>query len=172
MKRNEMEFSAKKACDGVTPTADIEAGDSISREKSRCDMDLLQSYLPCIFQATTLSLTEGTENSNFRQCGAKSDFIVAVSKSESFHEGSKPPPLVLPGTSSETEEEDEMDKSISENYAQTDPFASREGKTLCWRNVNMTLVSFSQRNRAILCFGTKCALFHNTRLEFAKSLTV
>jgi hypothetical protein len=35
----------------------------------------------------------------------------------------------------------------------TDPFAAREGKTLTWRNVNMTLVSF--------CFVLSYSLFYS-----------
>jgi hypothetical protein len=133
-----------EASDGVAATIDIESGDSVSREKLNCDTDILQSYFPCIYERTTLCLTKGADNHNAAPFKTKSEPTVAVSKSESFQEGSKPPPLVLPDTSSETQEDDEFDKSIDENYAQTDPFASREGKTLCWRNVTMTLVRLLQ----------------------------
>lgn len=175
MKSSKSECSVKKACGGVAATIDIEAGNSLSREKKTlCATDLIHSFLPCIFERTTLSLTESTENRNLTPCRTKSESIVVLSKSESFQEGSKPPPLVLPDTSSETEEDDEIDKSIAGNYSQTDPFASREGKTLCWRNVDMTLVSLPQRKIVIDCLNSNpcCSLFHTTRLVKAISLAV
>jgi hypothetical protein len=130
----------KSSSDGVVVGTDIETGDTFSVEKLPCGIELLHRYIPCIYAKTTLSLTESTDNRKIAPCKTKFESIIDMSKSESFQEDSRPPPLILPATSSETDNE-EICRNISENRSQTDPFAPREGKTLCWRNVSMTLVS-------------------------------
>lgn len=141
MKSWTIEKSVKNALAGVFSVPDIEAGDSSSLEKSLCEIEFLQYFVPCVNQKAALSLTESIETRNIDPCKKLSESKVEVTKAESFQEDIKTSPLVLPATSSETDESDEMEgRTTSDCNTQTDPFSFREGKTLFWRNVNMTLI--------------------------------
>jgi hypothetical protein len=68
----------------------------------------------------------------------------SLTQSESGQGDTKPPPMVPAASTSDTEgDEDSSDRQSmpDESSSDTDPFAPRLGKTLCWRNINMTLVS-------------------------------
>ena len=68
---------------------------------------------------------------------------INVTKSESYQDDSKPPPMAIAASTSETEDDEDLEENkINTTGQSTNPFAPREGKTLYWRNVVMSLVCF------------------------------
>jgi hypothetical protein len=65
------------------------------------------------------------------------------------------PQAVIENSTSETHDDDDDDSIGGQTYinpghrAMNDPFEAREGKTLSWRNVNMTLVRYQQNKDAL-----------------------
>jgi hypothetical protein len=146
MKDASSKFSVSKARDRVLVSTDIETGGD--DDKSTVETELFCNFLPCMYEKTPPQFTESIETSGSIIDIDKSDLILVVSKSESCQEDSRPPPLTKAVSTSETDEDEEIDESkFSRNESHTDPFAPREGKTLCWRNVNMTLVRLSISKR-------------------------
>jgi hypothetical protein len=115
---------------------------------------LLQTYLPNILSSNNLvsprppqalrrdiSLTFVPQRSP--------SLISAPQVSETWSvDSSRPPPTMVAISTSSTDDDEETAKPKTESdkgrvkvkRSQADPFAPRIGKTLCWRNVNMTLV--------------------------------
>ena len=84
------------------------------------------------------------------------DFSSDINPDEGFNpddymDGSPPSPpakkepvkTAMPPKEETTKVLDRMESTLDHH---TDPFAPREGKTLTWKNVNMTLVSVSLTN--------------------------
>jgi hypothetical protein len=153
--------------------------DKTSRDAT-VEVEYLCNYLPCVYEKPKASKTLskcGTVDSKCQQRLLKDQSIdssvpfdersralplspstsIAVSKSESYQDEPRPPPMVIAASTSETEEDEETGgvKSSTKNAgnrSDTDPFAPRIGKTLCWRNVNMTLVSIDTVSKTIIDF--------------------
>jgi hypothetical protein len=127
------------------------------------EVEYLYNYLPCVYSQldpSTVNISESksghieqalSDENSVASVSASlgfsnSESMIRLSKTESGMEDSKPPPLISTVTTSDTEGDDESEERQSSckspgNRSHTDPFAPRVGKTLCWRNVNMTLVS-------------------------------
>lgn len=131
-------------------TSDIEIGTGCSdnSDKTSERVQSLWDYVPCITQQHVGTVSSTDVDSNEKE-SVPSDVPVqapslpVVAPSESFFDDSKPPPMAIPVSTSDTDDDDDELNQISLDQRHTDPFAPREGRTLCWRNVNMTLVSFS-----------------------------
>jgi hypothetical protein len=137
---------------GKTPSnsLDIEKGSNVCLDTASEGLDSLWDYVPCIIDQDD----ETGSNAEYTQTEKELVPYVAqsplkIAQSESFFDDSKPPPMAIAASTSETDEDEEEIYNISKEQLLTDPFAPREGRTLCWRNVNMKLV------RLLLC----CAVY-------------
>lgn len=109
----------------------IQSESNSGKEKSSSS---LQTSNPTV-SSTQLALSR-SESTVSHFCAAESYM---------YDETAPPPAILANSTSSDTEDDDnsmtEGTQITKKRHSHTDPFAPREGKTLCWRNVNMTLVS-------------------------------
>lgn len=128
------------------------------------EMEYACNYLPCLYKQSETSESLPCLSRTFNSAGmtvagesrddtgSKDSTIEGLSISESRQGEIAPPLMVVAASTSETEGEDEecarrqSMHGLTGELSQTDPFATRLGKTLSWRNVNMTLV------RCIGCF--------------------
>ena len=135
----------KKGKASIT-SSDVERGGDVHSDTTSDRMESLWDFVPCIIEQEdvgTVSYSEVNKN----EPESIPDIApppppLQVAQSESFFDDSKPPPMTIAASTSETDEDDEEVINISKDQLHTDPFAPREGRTLCWRNINMTLVRF------------------------------
>ena len=124
-------------------SSDIEKGGKVHSDTISEGFETLWDYVPCVIEqnddtASNAEVAEVEKESipNMTQSPIK------IAQSESFFDDSKPPPMAIAASTSETDDDDEEIHHISKDQQLTDPFAPREGRTLCWRNVNMKLVRY------------------------------
>lgn len=136
-------------------SADIEVGRDGTKARvsaeAPTEAEYFYDFLPCMYARPELSTSPsaiGMPNRNSERTYettpppsvlglSTSESMIGLTKTESCAEGS-PPPMVVAASTSETDDDDEVTEQ--EKVSHTDPFAPRVGKTLSWRNVNMTLV--------------------------------
>lgn len=124
----------------------IERGSNVHSDNTSVGLESLWDYVPCIIEqeddtASDVEVTRTEKVSTSPSIATPSPLKLA--QSESFFDDSKPPPMTIAVSTSETDEDDDDNiHNITKEQLLTDPFAPREGRTLCWRNVNMTLVRF------------------------------
>ena len=130
-------------------SSDIEKGVSSPSDATSDRLESLWDFVPCIIEQDNDATVPYSEVSNVEpepmphMMTRQPPSPLEVAQSESFFDDSKPPPMTIAASTSETDEDDEaMITNVDKNDQQlhTDPFAPREGRTLCWRNINMTLV--------------------------------
>jgi hypothetical protein len=128
-------------------SSDIERGGDVHSETTSDGMKSLWDFVPCVIEQDDGTVSSSEVNKNEPESIPNIPLPpppppVQVVQSESFFDDSKPPPMTIAVSTSETDEDDEEIINISKDQLHTDPFAPREGRTLCWRNINMTLVRF------------------------------
>lgn len=131
-------------------SSDVERGGDVHSDMMSDGMKSLWDFLPCIIEQEEVG-TESYSEVNKNEPESIPDIAsppppptppLQVAQSESFFDDSKPPPMTIAASTSETDEDDEEITNLSKDQLHTDPFAPREGRTLCWRNINMTVVRF------------------------------
>lgn len=168
---------SKSKCRFLVST-DIETGlDEAKVRTSReapVEVEYLYRYIPCLYTQPVPSASPSTVSKHVSKGGrsnqalvdeqsitsssaplgqSKSESMVGLSKSESCHDDTLPPPMIVAASTSATEEDEESigrqaSCVLPEKRSHTDPFAPRVGKTLSWRNINMTLVSSDNLSRS------------------------
>jgi hypothetical protein len=121
---------------------DIERGNKVHADATSDGLGSIWDYVPCIIEQDDENGSDEEVNQIIKESipVPVTRSSLKIAPSESFFDDSKPPPMAIAASTSETDEDDETIHNISKEQLLTDPFAPREGRTLCWRNVNMTLV--------------------------------
>ena len=106
-------------------------------------LESLWDFIPCMIEQKEINGTDVEVNQTDKEpTSYATQSPLKIGQSESFFDDTKPPPMALAASTSETDDDDEEIINASKEQLLTDPFAPREGRTLCWRNINMTLVRF------------------------------
>ena len=124
-------------------SSDIESGGNVHSDTITDGLESLWDFVPCIIEQDdgTGSSTEVIPIEK-ESIPSVTQSPIQVAPSESFFDDSKPPPMAIAASTSDTDEDDEEIHTLDKHQLLTDPFAPREGRTLCWRNINMKLVRF------------------------------
>jgi hypothetical protein len=132
---------------------DVEIGGTHALKKASTGFELLLDYVPCIIQDedddSSSKAPVFKDEAPVQELVKKVESIpiippthLQISQSESYFDDSKPPPMAIAASTSDTDDDTDEILDGPKERSHTDPFASREGRTLCWRNINMTLVRY------------------------------